>query len=199
MDHGSLHLRGDRNRIALLATLVSHLGVILLLLGILLSTLFSWREEIIIEPNQMTTFPHHPEITVHHEGFFIDRYPDNRAADYEAKIVITNDAGRIVRVSVRPNRPLNYQGVQLILTGYIELEEDYSITLLAVHDPGFGAATSASILLLLAMTVSFNFPHSCIHARCEDDGRLLIAGRAERRAYTFGQEFAKIVEDLKTM
>lgn len=199
MDHDSLHLRGDRNRMALLATLVSHLGVILLFLGILLSTALGWREEIIIEPNQSTTFPHRPGTTVHHEGFFIERYPDNSAADYEARIVITNEVGQVVRVSVRPNRPLSYQGVQLILTGYIGLQEDHVITLLAVHDPGFGAATIACFLLLLAMTVSFNFPHCCIHARCEPDGRLLIAGRAERRAYTFEREFSHIVEDLKTM
>jgi cytochrome c biogenesis protein ResB len=198
-DDDSLHLRGDRYRIALLSSLVSHLGVILLLLGILLSTAFSWREEIILEPNEISDFPHRPGITVRPAGFFIERYPDNSAADYEARIVITNEVGQIVHANVRPNKPLKYQGVQLILTGYIGLQDDYRIIFQAVHDPGFGATTIAGFLLLLAVTISFNFPHSCIHARREPDGRLLIAGRAERRAYSFEREFSNIVEDLKTM
>ncbi|UCF61714.1 MAG: cytochrome c biogenesis protein ResB, partial [Anaerolineaceae bacterium] len=199
MVSNSLHLRGDRNRIALLATLVSHLGVILLLLGIVLSAAFGWREEIIIEPNQVTDFPHHPGTAVHHEGLFIERYPDNSAADYEARLVITNEAGQIVRASVRPNRPLNYRGVKIILTGYIGLQEEYSITTLAVYDPGFGAAVIAGVLTLIAMTISFNFPHCCIQARYEPDGILLIAGRAERRAYTFEREFSSIIEELQAI
>jgi cytochrome c biogenesis protein len=195
----SLHLRGDRNRIALLATLVSHLGVILLLLGIVLSAAFGWRDEITIEPNQVTDIPHHPGTTVHHEGFIIERYPDNSAADYEARLVITNEAGKIVRASVHPNRPLTYRGVKIILTGYIGLQQDYIITTLAVYDPGFGVAVIAGILTLIAITISFNFPHCCIQARYEPDGKLLIAGRAERRAYTFEREFSSIVEELQTV
>jgi hypothetical protein len=198
-DRDSLHLRGDRYRITLLASLFSHLGVILLLIGILLSTAFSWREEIILEPKGFSDLPHRPGITVSHVGFFIERYPDNSAADFEARIAITNEDGQIAHASVRPNNPLKYQGVQLILMGYIGLEEDYRIILQAIHDPGFGVTIIAGVLLLLAMTVSFNFPHCCIHARREPDGRLLIAGRAERRAHTFEREFSNIVEDLKTM
>ncbi len=195
---GSLHIRGDRNRIALLATLVSHLGVILLLLGIFISTAFGWREEILIESHQAVDLPHHPGTTVHHEGFFIERYPDGSAADYEARLVITNEVGKIVRASVRLNRPLHYQGVKFILTGYMDLQEDYGITTLILYDPGFGTAATAGVLALLAMTISFNFPHCCIQARCESDGRFLIAGRAERRAYTFEREFSSIVGELQT-
>jgi cytochrome c biogenesis protein ResB len=199
MVESSLHLRSDRNRIALLATLISHLGVILLLLGILLSTVLGWKEEILIEPHQATDFPHHPGTTVHHEGFFIERYPDSSAADYEARLLITTKFGKTVRASVRLNRPLNYRGVKIILTGYIGFQEDYAITSLFLYDPGFGVAVIAGVLLLIAMTISFNFPHCCIQARCEPDGRLLIAGRAERRAYTFEREFSSIVEELQTI
>ncbi|KPK88946.1 MAG: hypothetical protein AMJ88_18255, partial [Anaerolineae bacterium SM23_ 63] len=95
--HDSLHIRGDRNRIALLATLVSHLGVVLLLLGTILSAAFAWREEIIIESDHWTAIPHHPGTTVQHEGFTIERYPDDSVADYEAKIIITNEIGEIIR------------------------------------------------------------------------------------------------------
>jgi hypothetical protein len=94
---------------------------------------------------------------------------------------------------------LNYRGVKIILTGYIGLQEDYSIATLAVYDPGYGAAVIAGVLILIAMTISFNFPHCCIQARYEPDGTLLIAGRAERRAYTFEREFSSIVEELQTL
>jgi cytochrome c biogenesis protein ResB len=197
MDHDSLHLRGDRNRIALLATLVSHLGVILLLIGPLISATLGWREEIIIKPNQGTTLPRQEGITIYHEGFSIERYPDNSVADYEAKITIVHEAGEAIRGYVRVNEPLSYRGVQLILTGYSGVSKNCTLTLLVVHDPGYGATITAGIMLLLGMAVSFNFPHACIQARYEPDGNLLIAGRADRKAYNFEREFSRIVLALE--
>jgi cytochrome c biogenesis protein ResB len=197
MDRDSLHLRGDRNRIALLATLVSHLGVVLLLIGPLLSVTLGWREEITIEPNQGTILPHQAGITVYHEGFSIERYPDNSVADYEAKIAIVHETGEVIHGLVRVNEPLSYRGVQLILSGYSGTSKNYTLTLMAVHDPGYGATISAGILLLLGMAVSFNFPHACIQARYEPDGNLLIAGRADRKAYNFEREFSRIVLALE--
>jgi cytochrome c biogenesis protein len=196
-DHGSLHIRGDRNRIALLATLISHLAVVLLFVGTLLSAALGWREEFIIEPDQWTTIPHHPGTVVRYEGFTIERYPDNGVADYEVKIVITNEIGEIVRGIVRLNKPLNYHGMQITLMGYRKEPREYTLTFLAVHDPGYGASVLAGGLLLLGMVGSFNFPHCCIQARYESDGTLLIAGRADRRAYGFEREFSSIVVALE--
>ena len=45
-DRVLVYLRGDRNRLAPLATLVTHLAVLLLLLGVALSSGYGWREEI---------------------------------------------------------------------------------------------------------------------------------------------------------
>jgi hypothetical protein len=87
------------------------------------------------------------------------------------------------------------------------------VTLLTVHDPGYGVVITAGFLLLLGLTVSFNFPHCCIHARIEPqgacpelaegacpelaEGTLRLAGRADRRACGFGREFEALVEEIK--
>jgi len=70
------------------------------------------------------------------------------------------------------------------------------VTLLAVRDPGYGLVIAAGFLLLLGMTVSFNFPHACVRARIGPPGTLCLAGQADRRAHGFEREFAGLVEEI---
>jgi hypothetical protein len=70
------------------------------------------------------------------------------------------------------------------------------VTLLVVRDPGYGLVVTSGLLLLLGLTVSFNFPHCWVHARIEPQGTLRLAGRADRRACDFGRGFASLVEQI---
>ena len=78
------YLRGDRNRLAPLATLVTHLAVLLLLLGAVLSSGYGWREEITIGPGETVEIGHGSGLALRNEGFTVVRYPDGSAAGYEA-------------------------------------------------------------------------------------------------------------------
>jgi hypothetical protein len=66
-----------------------------------------------------------------------------------------------------------------------------------VYDPGYGWVIAAGFLLLLGMTVSFYFPHACIHARIKPGGTLHLAGWTGKWAHGFEREFAMLIAELK--
>jgi hypothetical protein len=196
-EHPLVYLRGDRNRLAPLATLVTHLAVLLLLLGAALSGGYGWREEVTVGPGGMAQVGHGSGLALRNEGFAITRYPDGSVAGYEAQVAVFDGGREAARGRVRVGEPLTYGPVGLVLRAYAETPGGTSVTLLAVRDPGYGPVVGAGFLLLLGLTVSFNFPHCWIHARIEPGGTLRLAGRADRRACDFGREFAALVEEIR--
>jgi cytochrome c biogenesis protein ResB len=191
-----VYLRGDRNRLAVMATLITHLAVLALLLGAILSTGLGWREELAIGPDESIEVGHGSRLALRNDGFVIERYPDGSAADYQARVSVINGNQVVTSGSVWVNQPLMYAGVGLYLRGYGETEGSYSLTLLAVRDPGYGLVIGAGFLLLLGLTVSFNFPRCWIQVRVNPDGTLDLAGWAERRVGDFGREFTSLVKKL---
>ena len=196
---GVVYLRGDRHRLAPLATLVTHLAVLLLLLGAILSSSYGWREELTVEPGQTVEVGHENRLTLRNDGFTITRYPDGNVAAYNAQLTLVEGNGRAEHRRVGVNQPLSYGGVGIYLQGYEEGEDGYRVTLLAVHDPGYGLVIAAGFLLLLGLTVSFNFPHCWLYARIDPEGTMRLAGRAERWACDFGREFTGLVEKLQRL
>jgi cytochrome c biogenesis protein ResB len=196
-DRRLVYLRGDRNRSAPLATLVTHLGVLLLLVGVVLSSGFGWREEMVIGPGETVEVGRATGLALRNEAFTVVHYPDGSVAGYEAQVAVVEGQREMTHGCIQVNEPLAYNGIGFHLHGYEGIEERYSITLLAVRDPGYGPFVAAGFLMLLGMTVSFNFPHCWVHARVDPEGALYLAGRADRRAYGFGREFAALVEEIR--
>jgi cytochrome c biogenesis protein ResB len=195
--HSLVYLRGDRNRLAPLATLVTHLAVLLLLLGAALSSGYGWREEIAIGPGETAEVGRGSGLALRNEGFAIERYSDGSVAGYDAEVTVLDSGLEVARGSVQVNEPLTYGLVGLVLQGYAEAPGGTSVALLAVHDPGYRPVVVAGFLLLLGLTVSFNFPHCWVHARIDPDGTLRLAGRADRRACDFGREFAALAGEVR--
>ena len=193
----TIYLRGDRNRLTPLATLVTHLAVLLILLGAVLSSGYGWREEITIGPGEMAEVGHGSRMALRNDGFAIVRYPDGVVAGYEAKVTIFVAGQEAKRGSVQVNEPLSYDSNWFYLHGYQEAEGQYAVTLRAVRDPGYGVVIAGGFLLLLGLTVSFNLPHCWVHARIEPKGILRLAGRADKRAYGFSREFTAMVKEIE--
>lgn len=191
-----LYLRGDRNQRASLATLVTHAAVLLLLLGVILSSGFGWREELIIEPDGIARPRHESQLALRNEGFDIVRYPDGSVAAYQARVAVNQDGREVMRGRVGINQPLAYNRIGLYLRGYSQKEGDYSIHLLVTHDPGYGLVIAAGFLLLLGLTVTFYFPRCWIQARIGPGEAVRLAGWAERRACDFGYDFMEVVAKL---
>jgi len=198
-DSPTLYLRGDRHRPASAATMVTHLAVLLLLLGAGLSGWCGWREEITIGPDDAVEVGRGTGLTLRNEGFTITRYPNGSVAGYEADVAVAVEGREVARGGARTGEPLIYGPVGLHLRSYAEAEGRYSVTLLAVHDPGYGVVIAGGFLLLLGMTVRFNFPYCRVHARIEQDKGLHLAGRAGRRAWDFDHEFETLVEEVRDM
>jgi len=192
----STYLRGDRNRLSPAATLITHLGVLLLGLGALLSAGFAWREELTISPNQPAPLIHRQEITLQYKAFEIERYPDGNVANYNATIQLIRANQKHLESSLRLNEPLHFGGIRFTLQGYQRTTDGFTLGLLAVHDPGYEPVIAAGFLLSLGLTVSFYFPHCYLHAHITSEGVLRLAGRADRRACDFSREFDAIKDQL---
>ena len=193
---GVTHLRGDRNRLASLATLVAHLAVLLLVAGASLSRGYGWREEITVGPGETAEVGHGSGLALRNEGFTVEHHPDGSVANYVAQVTVV-EGEDATHGSVRVNEPLLYGRVGLYLKAYTETPDGPGVTLLIVRDPGYVPVIVAGLLLLVGMTVSFNFPHCWIYARMEPEGTLRLAGRSDRRACDFGREFAAWVEEIR--
>jgi cytochrome c biogenesis protein len=188
-------LRGDRNRLSRLGTLAEHLAVLLVLAGVGFGLLFGWRETFTIEPGGTAEVGHGTGIALRNDGFEIERYADGSPAAYTAQVTVESGE-ETQRRDIGVNLPTVKQGARLYLQGYRPVEDHYIVTLLAVHDPGYGVAVGGGILFLVSIVVALYFPRSSIHIRISGDGTLQLAGWADRRAYDFNREFARLVTDL---
>jgi cytochrome c biogenesis protein len=193
----TLYLRADRNRLALLGTLVSHLGVLLLLLGSTLTGLYAWRETLTLGAGMPASLSRLSGVTLSYEGFNIERYPDGSAKDYVAQVLLAQPGKQGQTGTIRVNEPMSDAGFQLYLNGFERTSAGDTITLLAVHDPGYCLVILAGFLLLLGIVVSLYLPHCCIFARLEPGGILHLAGRAERQACDFDGEFTRLVAEIE--
>jgi cytochrome c biogenesis protein ResB len=190
-----LYLRGDRNRLAPLATLVNHLAILLLLLGAGLSGL-GWREEVTVEPGQAVAIGHAAGLVARNDRFAVERYADGSVAAYQADITLLDGGREVARRAVQVNQPLTYGGLGFYLRGYAETDSGTSVTLLAVYDPGYGLVIAAGLVLLLGLVVTFYFPTCSVYAQIAPGGTLRLAGQADRRAADFGRDFAELVGEM---
>jgi cytochrome c biogenesis protein len=192
MDDGAWFLRAERHRLARLATLITHLSVILILFGVLLSLRLGWREELVI-PVGGSAVVRHAGIPVHNVAFDIVRYPDGSVASYELLVRV-----RGVPARIRVNEPLVHQGIGLHLSGYVATQDQTAVVLQATYDPGYAPLVIAGFMMLIGMTVTFTMPFRRIHACRTADGMLRLGGWADRRAYGFAHVFEVLVQELTT-
>ena len=124
-----------------------------------------------------------------------DRYPRSL---HQAEVTVIDRGREATRGTVQVGEPLTFGPVGLVLQGYADAPDGTSVALLAVCDPGYRPVVAAGLLLLLGLTVSFNFPHCWVHARIDPDGTLRLAGRADRRACDFGREFTALAGEIRS-
>jgi cytochrome c biogenesis protein len=193
----TLYLRADRYRLAVLGTLISHLGVVLLLAGVAVSSFFGWREAFTINPGLPATPQNMKGLEVYLEEFFIDRYPDGSAASYDARVSLKRTGEVANNGSIRVNEPLVYEGVGFYLKSFSTGQDGDTLTLQAVYDPGYEVVVAAGFLLLVGLAITFNFPYSCVRIRLGPQGEAWLAGSTNLKTTEFEREFAEIVADVK--
>jgi cytochrome c biogenesis protein len=114
---GATYLVGDKNRWAMVGTLITHGALVLMALSVLFSTPLAWREPaVILGPGEVYTVGHGHGFQVRHEGFGIDRYDDGTIRNYLSELVVLEDDMEVVRKTISVNDPLIHRGVGFYLS-----------------------------------------------------------------------------------
>ncbi|QQS02558.1 MAG: cytochrome c biogenesis protein ResB [Austwickia sp.] len=136
-------LYADRFRWAPFGTAVAHASFVIILIGVLVSTSFGFKDADLAVPVGGTAVPigHGTGLTVEARGF-ADKYTDaGRPLDYASDLVLLKDGRQVAAQTVRVNSPLRYDGVSIH-------QASYGIaTQLLVKDPG-GAPVFAGAIPL---------------------------------------------------
>jgi cytochrome c biogenesis protein len=104
---------GDRNQYFKLATLITHLGLILFLVGAAVTGFFGFETVLFVGDGQ--TLPVQPVGTPHNLivknlGFEAPLRPDGSFADFRTDLAVYQDGRQIARKTIRVNDPLNAGG-----------------------------------------------------------------------------------------
>ena len=194
-----LYLYADRHRLARLGTLLTHAGLVLLVLGMAWGGWRGWRApSLAVGPDEATEVGHGTGVGLRCDGFEIVRYDDGTPRDYRAEVTLVGaDGDALAQGVVRINHPLSRGGVSYYLQGYALSEtQACDVTLSAVHDPGYGPVIAAGLCLLLGLTLTFHFPHRRVWARLEPTGETALVGSSDWDKERFARQFEALVMDL---
>jgi len=204
-----LYLRADRHRLPRLGTLLTHIGLILLLLSAAWSSIRGWRLPALpVNSDQVTAVGHNTGVGLRCDRFTILRYDDGTPQDYRAELALVAQTGELLnRGTVQVNRPLIYGGVSYHLQGFHLPEpsatstaesEPCDVTLTAVHDPGYGLIIAAGLCLFAGVTLTFHFPHRRVWARLAATGQTTLVGSTAWDKERFARQFEALVAELRT-
>jgi cytochrome c biogenesis protein len=196
----TLYIRADKNRMARLGSLITHLSLILLLISAFWIQEVGWREEVSLLPGEVRDIG--PGLfRVASEGLQIERYPGGQPKEYRAYLTLFDGECELEGVVVRVNEPLTWRGVSLYLKSYESIEAStagpYLVTLMAVHDPGFLPVILSAFLMLGGLMASFYLPHRSIWAKLTERGEIFLTARAEVDKEGLSREFWALVEEIK--
>jgi hypothetical protein len=203
-----IHLRADRHHLPRLATLLTHVGLLSLLLSAAVSGLLNWRVPTLgVTSRGVTPVGRGTGVGVQCDRFTILRHRDGTPRDYRAKVTIIDENGRQrAQGLVEVNKPLNYGGVSYHLQGYhlppnsIETEagtQFCDVTLIAVHDPGYSLVIAAGLCLFVGVMLTFHFPHRRLWGRIGFAGETLLAGSTAWDRKRFSLQFDALVAELR--
>jgi cytochrome c biogenesis protein len=195
---GRTCLLGERNRVARLGTLATHIAPLLLLIGIILSGLTGWRQSVALTDTGARPVTVGPtgafQVELTARDGYVERHADGSLADYGAGITIFEGGQPVREGLVRVNHPMRYRGVSLILMEYDDAGEMGVAELLAVRDSGRPVVVVAGVLLVIGVCLTFYFPHQQVWAWLSADGVTELAGRTAGDVVRFEQLFDKVIE-----
>jgi cytochrome c biogenesis protein ResB len=167
------YLRADRYELSALATLLTHLAVLLLVAGYALTGWLGWQEVVAVPPAQAVPVEHRTGLVIRNDGFVIEHYLDGSAADYVAQVALLQEKNIVSKGQVRINAPLRYRGVGVHLAGFSGQAEGMALVLQVAWDPGARVVLLGGLLLLAGVMASVYLPHRRVYARMGQEQGLL--------------------------
>ena len=126
------HVYGDKYRFLKLATLLTHLGLILFLAGAALTTLLGF--ETVVFLGQGDTAPVQPvgtpdNLLVKNVNFEAPTRPDGSFADFTTDLAVYQNGQQVARKTIRVNDPLYFDGYAFHQNTFGPAE------IMTIHDP----------------------------------------------------------------
>lgn len=102
----------DRFRWAPFGTAVAHLGFVVILAGVLVSSMMGFRDtNMPVTVGYRATVGHDTNLVVEAKSFTDSYYADGRPSDYASHLVLYRDGVQVAEQEVRVNEPLRYDNV----------------------------------------------------------------------------------------
>jgi cytochrome c biogenesis protein ResB len=178
----TVRVRADRRRLSELGTLGTHLAVLLLILGFVLTGLLGWQETVELAPGRAAPVGHGTGLSVRSDGWTVDHYPDGSVAAYRTHVAVLEETGVVAQGTIEVNRPLRLRGLGIYLSGFRESEAGITLDLRVTRDPGKDLALAGGILLFVGTSVAIYLPHCRILARLDPERTQLALPRDGVRA-----------------
>ncbi len=104
----------DRFRIARFGTLLTHAGLVLVMVGAVLGGPMGAFEEpgFAVPVGSTRAVGHDTALSIRVEDFADEYHPDGRPKDYRSEAVLLDDGREVARQTIRVNEPLVYNGVR---------------------------------------------------------------------------------------
>lgn len=112
-------LYADRFRFAPFGTAVAHTGFVVILAGVLVSSLGGFSDTSFpATVGQRAAVGHGTQLTVEAKDFTVAYYPDGRPKDYASDLVLYKGDQQVAAQTVRVNEPLRHDGVSFYQSYY---------------------------------------------------------------------------------
>ena len=192
----TMYLRGDRNRYSQLGTLATHLGVWLLLLGVLLSTTLAWRQIVSVGPGDVAASPH-LGLSVRNQGVVLELDAAGRPIGTEARLSLLANGRVLWQGSVPASGGVRVSQMNILFMNYWGTAPNYGVVLQLVRDPGFVPFVLGGVLMALGIASVLYLPHCIVRVRFGPDGTVRLAAWSGRHTCGLRRDFAGIELELR--
>jgi cytochrome c biogenesis protein len=111
-DGEAVAMYADRFRLSRLGTFLTHLGLVLILVGAIMGGLFGWKDDqFIVAEGSTQPLPLAKNISVKLDQFEEQYYPEGAPKDFASSIVIYDNGKEVKRGTTRVNSPVVYKGI----------------------------------------------------------------------------------------
>ena len=111
-DGETVAMYADRFRLSRLGTFLTHLGLVLILVGAIMGGLFGWKDDqFIVAEGATQQLPLAKNISVKLDQFEEQWYPEGAPKDFASSIIIYDHGQEVKRGTTRVNSPLVYKGI----------------------------------------------------------------------------------------
>ena len=109
---GTVNIAARKNRLSPLGTFLTHLSLILFVLGFLVTAIWGFRHPVfIVAEGSKETLDHGTGLTLELRSFEDEYWPDGSPKDFRSSVVLYSGEQEVAQTVVRVNSPLNYRGV----------------------------------------------------------------------------------------